>query len=93
MKTIIIKSQAQIEEAIAKIAEVMPGSVVVLEDDAAEKYAVDILMALANLIKVNKGKKVSRGALWDGMVDTVKSGLLAANRLCDADLRKMREGK
>ncbi len=75
------------EEAIAVIAQACPRSTVVIPKNKAEEHAVSILRALANIAKLNKGKRVNRENLWQEMVDVTTEGVLAVGRLADADRR------
>lgn len=74
-------------ETVAKVVATFPGSTLILPKSKADQFAVEILTALARLVEVNRGKKVDKAKLWQAMIDIVSDGLMAAERLCEADRR------
>lgn len=76
-------------ETVAKVVATFPGSTLILPKNKADEYAVEILTALARLVEVNRGKRVDRNKLWQAMIEVVSDGLMAAERLCEADRRAM----
>lgn len=66
------------------VEKVFPNSTVILPRSMAEEHAISILRALANIVKLNKGKRVNREKLWKEMLDATTEGVLVVGRLTDA---------
>ena len=73
--------QSSFEETIADILKEFPGTTVLVPDDEAKKYAIEILTALSNLIRINQGKRIKKQVLYEAMVEVVADGLKAVERL------------
>ncbi len=81
------------EDAISRVATIFPGSVIELPRNKAEEFADEMIAMIANLVRVNQGKTVSKRAIHAAVRDILVEGLLAANRLCDGDNRNLADAK
>ena len=66
---------------VTEVAAAFPGVRRVIDQKEAEAHATAILIALRNVLVLNKGKRVSAHTLWQTMVQVVAEGVLAVDRL------------